>query len=73
MRPPSPLGNILLRRVPVALGAFWSEDCSREADAKIGSALGWDQTRVHLELLRLEEERTAFIARTEPASSVIMW
>ena len=55
------LGDILLRRVPVALGACWSEDCSREAATKIGSALGWDQTRVHLELLRLEEERTQFL------------
>jgi glycerol-3-phosphate dehydrogenase len=55
------LGDILLRRVPVALGACWSEDCSREAAAKIGSALGWDQSRVHLELSRLEEERTQFL------------
>jgi len=47
--------------VPVALGACWSEDCSREAAQKIGSALGWDQTRVHLELLRLEEERSLFL------------
>jgi hypothetical protein len=55
------LGDILLRRVPVALGACWSEACSHEAATKIGSALGWDQTRVHLELLRLEEERTQFL------------
>ncbi|MGZ4843324.1 MAG: FAD-dependent oxidoreductase, partial [Candidatus Angelobacter sp.] len=51
------LGDILLRRVPVALGACWSDDCSREAAEKIGSALGWDQTRIYLELSRLEEER----------------
>lgn len=65
------LGDILLRRVPVALGACWSEECSREAAAKIGSALGWDQTRVHLELLRLEEERTAFLhpSHGSPANS----
>src|SRR5579871_1793804 len=65
------LGDILLRRVPVALGACWSEDCSREAAEKIGSALGWDQTRVHLELLRLEEERTAFLhpSAGSPANS----
>ena len=30
------LGDILLRRVPVALGACWSEECSREAAHKIG-------------------------------------
>jgi len=65
------LGDILLRRVPVALGACWSEDCSREAAEKIGSALGWDQPRVHLELLRLEEERTQFLhpSNGSPANS----
>jgi glycerol-3-phosphate dehydrogenase len=55
------LGDILLRRVPVALGACWSEECSREAAHKIGNALGWDQSRVYLELLRLEEERDQFL------------
>ncbi len=55
------LGDILLRRVPVALGACWSEECSREAAEKIGRALGWDQPRVYLELLRLEEEREQFL------------
>lgn len=65
------LGDILLRRVPVALGACWSEECSREAAAKIGSAVGWDQTRIHLELLRLEEERTQFLhpSHGSPADS----
>ncbi|HEU4414106.1 MAG TPA: glycerol-3-phosphate dehydrogenase/oxidase [Candidatus Angelobacter sp.] len=55
------LGDILLRRVPVALGACWSERCSHEAAQKIGKALGWDQSRVYLELLRLEEEREQFL------------
>jgi glycerol-3-phosphate dehydrogenase len=55
------LGDMLLRRVPVALGACWSEHCSREAAQKIGSALGWDQARVYLELSRLEEERAQFL------------
>jgi glycerol-3-phosphate dehydrogenase len=55
------LGDILLRRVPVALGACWSEECSREAAHKIGNALGWDQSRVYMELLRLEEERDQFL------------
>lgn len=55
------LGDILLRRVPVALGACWSEDCSREAAHKIGHALSWDQSRIYLELLRLEEEREQFL------------
>ena len=55
------LGDILLRRVPVALGACWQEECSREAAHKIGNALGWDQSRVYMELLRLEEERDQFL------------
>ncbi|HET9283921.1 MAG TPA: glycerol-3-phosphate dehydrogenase C-terminal domain-containing protein, partial [Candidatus Angelobacter sp.] len=55
------LGDILLRRVPVALGACWQEECSREAAHKIGRALGWDQSRIYLELLRFEEEREQFL------------
>jgi glycerol-3-phosphate dehydrogenase len=55
------LGDILLRRVPVALGACWSEECSREAALKIGRALGWDQQRIYMELLRFEEERAHFL------------
>jgi glycerol-3-phosphate dehydrogenase len=55
------LGDILLRRVPVALGACWQEECSREAAEKIGRALGWDQQRIYMELLRLEEERASFL------------
>ena len=35
------LGDVLLRRVPVALGACWSPACSREAAARIGAAMGW--------------------------------
>src|SRR5580698_9129743 len=35
------LGDVLLRRVPVALGACWSESCSREAALRIGAVLGW--------------------------------
>jgi glycerol-3-phosphate dehydrogenase len=55
------LSDILLRRVPVALGACWSETCSREAAIKIGAALGWDQLRIHSELDRFEEERRSFL------------
>jgi glycerol-3-phosphate dehydrogenase len=55
------LGDIVLRRVPVALGACWSEACSREAARKIGGALGWDQARIHQELDSLEQEREKFL------------
>jgi glycerol-3-phosphate dehydrogenase len=55
------LGDILLRRVPVALGACWQEECSQEAARKIGHALGWDKSRISVELTRLEEERNQFL------------
>jgi len=55
------LGDILLRRVPVALGQCWSEACSREAAGKIGAVLGWDDARIHLELERFESERQSFL------------
>jgi glycerol-3-phosphate dehydrogenase len=58
------LGDILLRRVPVALGPCWSETCSRQAAIKIGAALGWDQARTHAELDRFEGEREAFLHPT---------
>ena len=55
------LGDILLRRVPVALGGCWSEACTKEAAAKIGCALGWDSQRMHTEIDRMEEERAKFL------------
>jgi glycerol-3-phosphate dehydrogenase len=55
------LGDILLRRVPVALGACWTEACSREAAQKIGDALGWDRERMHQELDGFEQERARFL------------
>lgn len=55
------LGDILLRRVPVALGACWSEQCSREAAGKIGASLGWDSLRIGQELEAFEEERRRFL------------
>lgn len=55
------LGDILLRRVPVALGPCWSDACSREAATKIGLALGWDQRRQHEELESFEQERQDFL------------
>jgi glycerol-3-phosphate dehydrogenase len=62
------LGDILLRRVPVALGPCWSEECSREAAQRIGQAMGWNQTEIHRELEQFEEERERFL---HPAERVI--
>jgi glycerol-3-phosphate dehydrogenase len=57
------LGDILLRRVPVALGACWSEECSRLAARRIGDALGWSLSRVTREREAFEEERAMFLRR----------
>lgn len=57
------LGDVLLRRTPVALGACWSEECSRMAAGRIGAALGWTETQVKSELEKFESERNAFLVR----------
>ena len=57
------LGDVLLRRVPVALGACWSESCSREAALRIGAVLGWSEQDLGANLESFEVERTAFLRR----------
>lgn len=57
------LGDVLLRRVPVALGPCWSEECSRIAAGRIGAALGWSEKQVSAEFERFEIERNAFLVR----------
>jgi glycerol-3-phosphate dehydrogenase len=55
------LGDVLLRRVPVALGACWSESCSREAALRIGAVLGWNEQTMGANLENFEVERSAFL------------
>ncbi len=57
------LGDVLLRRVPVALGPCWSEACSREAALRIGAVMGWNQQALGSNLESFEMERTAFLRR----------
>jgi glycerol-3-phosphate dehydrogenase len=57
------LGDILLRRVPVALGACWSEHCSRQAAARIGSALGWNERHISAQAEQFEAERNQFLVQ----------
>jgi glycerol-3-phosphate dehydrogenase len=57
------LGDVLLRRVPVALGACWSESCSREAALRIGAVLGWNEHTMGANLEAFEMERAAFLRR----------
>ncbi len=57
------LGDALLRRVPVALGACWSESCSREAALRIATVLGWNEQDLGSNLESFEMERTAFLRK----------
>jgi glycerol-3-phosphate dehydrogenase len=57
------LGDVLLRRVPVALGACWSESCSREAALRIGAVMGWNEQDLGANLESFETERTAFLKK----------
>lgn len=57
------LGDVLLRRVPVALGSCWSGACSREAALRIGAVLGWNEEATGANLEALEMERAAFLRK----------
>lgn len=60
---PGSTGTIVTtwRRVPVALGACWSESCSREAALRIGAVLGWNENVIGANLEAFETERAAFL------------
>lgn len=55
------LADVLLRRVPVALGPCWSESCSREAALRIRAVMGWNDQEFGANLEAFETERTAFL------------
>jgi hypothetical protein len=57
------LADVLLRRVPVALGACWENHCTRVAASRIGAAMGWAESRIALELETFDQERSAFLHR----------
>jgi glycerol-3-phosphate dehydrogenase len=57
------LGDVLLRRVPVALGACWSQSCSREAAGRIRTVMGWNDGQTAAELEAFESEREAFLRK----------
>ncbi|HZD09181.1 MAG TPA: glycerol-3-phosphate dehydrogenase C-terminal domain-containing protein, partial [Candidatus Limnocylindrales bacterium] len=58
------LGDVLLRRVPVALDGCWSHDCAREAAASIGAAIRWTERKISEELDAFEQERAAFLHKS---------
>jgi glycerol-3-phosphate dehydrogenase len=59
------LADILLRRVPVALGPCWSRECSRLAATRIGSALNWNNHHTAEQLELFEQERAAFLRKPD--------
>ena len=65
------LGDALLRRVPVALGACWSESCSREAALRIGAVMGWSEQDLGANLESFETERAAFLHKPARSGSAL--
>jgi glycerol-3-phosphate dehydrogenase len=65
------LADALLRRVPVAFGACWSESCSREAALRIGAVLGWNDHDLGSNLEAFETERSAFLQRPARTTSAL--
>jgi glycerol-3-phosphate dehydrogenase len=66
------LADVLLRRVPVALGACWSPSCSRSAAARIGTVMDWSDHQAAVELEAFETERTAFLRKPAHAENVML-
>jgi glycerol-3-phosphate dehydrogenase len=65
------LGDVLLRRVPVALGGCWSPACSRNAAARIGAALGWNDKQAAVELEAFEVERSGFLRKPAQVNALL--
>ncbi len=63
------MADILLRRVPVALGPCWSDACSREAALRIGAVMGWNEQEFGANLEAFEIERQAFLQKPSRQSS----
>ena len=61
------LADVLLRRVPVVLGACWSSSCSRQAATRIGDVMGWSEERATTELEAFERERDQFLRKPSQA------
>jgi glycerol-3-phosphate dehydrogenase len=65
------MADVLLRRVPVALGACWSETCGRDAAARIGAVMGWNEQQAAAELEAFENERAAFLRKPSAVNAVL--
>lgn len=63
------LGDVLLRRVPVALGACWSAECSRVAGERVGAAMGWEERQTTRAREEFEQERGDFLRKPARAAA----
>jgi glycerol-3-phosphate dehydrogenase len=63
------LSDVLLRRVPVALGPCWSSECSEMAAGKIASVMGWTDADTRSQLEHFELERSAFLLKPSQVNS----
>ena len=63
------LADVLLRRVPVALGPCWSSQCSEIAAVKIASAMGWSSVEMNSQLESFQSERQAFVGNPADAKA----
>jgi len=55
------LGDILLRRVPMAFSQDWNEQSTAQAAARIADALDWSERRMNEETDAFEDERRRFL------------
>jgi glycerol-3-phosphate dehydrogenase len=58
------LADVLLRRVPLALGPCWSTECTRIAAARVAGIQAWDDRRMNAELDCFDTEYQAFVEKT---------
>ena len=65
------LADVLLRRVPVALGGCWSSSCSRDAAMRIATVIGWKDEQTAAELENFETERAAFLRKPTRGGSFL--
>ena len=57
------LGDVLLRRAPVALAGGWPKEHTRQAAERIGKAMAWSEARVGREVEDFEREREQFLMK----------
>ena len=65
------LADVLLRRVPVALGSCWSDACGRDAAMRIATVMGWNEGMTAAELEAFEMERAAFLRKPSRGRAIL--